>query len=338
MNRKEKKFLETLKRQELTQKGDSIIVAVSGGPDSMALLHLFSAVSPVLQCRIGVAHCNFTLRGEESNGDETFVRDACLSLGFDCHIRRFDTRNVAAAWKKSIEETARILRYEFFDELRHESRYNLIATGHHIGDNAETLLFNLFRGTAVSGLKGIRMRHGSVIRPLLPFSRKEIMDYLGEKEIAWRTDTTNLGIDYDRNFIRNKVIPLIEERFRHKLMPALQRISEHAGDLDEFIERHIDRLIDQYTGLDLKAGKLHVVTMLELTLFERKEILKRAFRTHGLTVDSRSLERVADLLGRQSGRSVPVGSGIVVVRRDGYLRFLPVEPSDEPPLDIPLLP
>lgn len=328
MNRTEKIFLETVRRQDLAGKGDKVLVAVSGGPDSMALLHLFSTVSPVLQCSIGVAHCNFGLRGEESDRDETFVMEVCRTLEVECHIRRFDTSRVAAAWKKSIEETARILRYEYFDELRHETGYTRIATGHHVGDNAETMLFNLFRGTAVSGLKGIRTRHGNIVRPLLPFSRKEIMDYLAEKGAAWRTDRTNFGIDHDRNFIRNRVIPLIEERFTHKLMPSLQRMSEHAGELDEFIERHIDRLAEQYPGLDLNAGKLHVVTMLELTLFERKEILKRMFRMQGLSVDSRVLQRVTDLLGRQSGRSVPVGSGVVVVRKDGFLRFRSEESPD----------
>ncbi|NTU57636.1 MAG: tRNA lysidine(34) synthetase TilS [Chlorobiaceae bacterium] len=327
MNRTEKKFLECVRRLELAGAGDALLVAVSGGPDSMALLHLFFAVSSVLQCRIGVAHCNFSLRGEESEHDETFVREACRTLGVECHVRRFDTAAVSERLKKSIEETARILRYDFFDELLREQGYTRIATGHHVGDNAETMLFNLFRGTALSGLRGIRVRHGSIIRPLLSFSRKEIMDYLVEKRITWRTDRTNIDIDYDRNFIRNRVIPLIEERFRHKLMPALQRISEHAGELDEFIERHLDRLIGERSGLDLKAGKLHIVTMLDLTLFERKEILKRVFRMHGLTIDSKALQRVTDLLSRQSGRSVPVGAGMVVVRRDGYLRFLAAEPS-----------
>jgi tRNA(Ile)-lysidine synthase len=328
VNRTEKIFLETVLRLELAGKGDKVLVTVSGGPDSMALLHLFSTVSPVLHCSIGVAHCNFGLRGEESERDETFVREACRSLDVECHIRQFDTARVAAAWKKSIEETARILRYEYFDELRHESGYSRIATGHHVGDNAETMLFNLFRGTAVSGLRGIRTRHGYIVRPLLPFSRKEIMDYLVEKGIGWRTDRTNLGIDHDRNFIRNRVIPLIEERFAYKLKPALQRMSEHAGELDEFIERHVDRLAEQHPGLDINAGKLHVVTMLELTLFERKEILKRMFRMQGLGVDSRVLQRVTDLLGRQSGRSVPVGSGMAVVRKDGFLRFRPEESPD----------
>ncbi|NTW51216.1 MAG: tRNA lysidine(34) synthetase TilS [Chlorobiaceae bacterium] len=336
MNRTEKKFLEHVRRQELAGKGDAVLVAVSGGPDSMALLHLFSAVSPVLHCRIGVAHCNFSLRGEESELDETFVKEACSSLGLDCHVRRFDTRKVSVAWKRSIEETARILRYDFFDELRRKHGYTSIATGHHVGDNAETMLFNLFRGTAVSGLRGIRARHGCIVRPLMPLGRKEITEYLVEKEVAWRIDRTNLEIDHDRNFIRNRVIPLIEERFTHKLMPSLQRISEQAAELEEFVERHVDRLVGQHSGLDLTEGKLHIVTMRELTMFERKEILKRVLRMRGLSVDSRVLQRVTDLLERQSGRSVPVGGGFEVVRKEGYLRFRAVPPSADSNPDSPL--
>jgi len=261
------------------------------------------------------------LRGEESELDELFVREESLKLGLDFHVRRFDTGNVSAAWKKSIEETARILRYSFFEEICSKSAYTRIATGHHTGDNAETLLFNLFRGTSVSGLRGIRARHGMIIRPLLPFSRKEIMDYLEARGIAWRSDRTNETIEYDRNFIRNRVIPVIEERFRHKLMPSLQRASEHAGELEEFIELHIDRVLELHSGLDIVSGRLHIGTLLHLTRFERKEILKRALKNQGLPVDSHALDRIAGLLDNQAGRSVPAGAGVEVVRQDGFLRF-----------------
>jgi tRNA(Ile)-lysidine synthase len=321
VNRTEKKFLENIRRQQLAGKEDSVLLAVSGGPDSMALLHLFAAVSPVLHCRLGVAHCNFMLRGEESERDESFVREASLKLGFDFNVRRFDTENVSMTWKKSIEESARILRYGFFEEICRKSAYTRIATGHHTGDNAETILFNLFRGTTVSGLRGIRARHGMIIRPLLPFTRTEIIDYLEERGIAWRSDHTNETIEYDRNFIRNRVIPVIEERFRHKLIPSLQRASEHAGELEKFIENHIDRVLELHTGLDIVNGKLHIGTLQQLTQFERKEILKRALREQGIAVDSSVLHRITGLLDRQAGRSVPAGSGFNVVRSDGFLRF-----------------
>ena len=321
MNQTEKIFLENLKRGKLAGRGDAVLVAVSGGPDSMALLHLFSVLLPALQCRIAVAHCNFTLRGEESEKDEAFVREHCRLAGIECHVRRFDTRKVSVAWKKSLEETARIQRYAFFEELQREFGYSRIATGHHSGDNAETMLFNLFRGGSMTALRGIRSVHGSIIRPLLPFSRTEIMEYLQEKGIQWRTDLSNSGIEHDRNFIRNRVIPLIEERFRYKLTASLQRMSEHAGELDEFVEAHVRRLIDEHSGLDPAGGKLHVVTLLTLTLFERKEILKRALQIQGAKVDGRVLQRLVTLVGQQSGRSVPVGGGLIVVNRDGFLRF-----------------
>ena len=321
VNRIEKKFLENIRRQKLAAHGDAVLLAVSGGADSMALMHLFAAVAPVLRCRLGVAHCNFTLRGEASDGDEAFVLAACAALGLDCHARRFDTASVSAARKKSVEETARLLRYDFFDELCREAGYTRIATGHHSGDNAETVLFNLFRGTSIAGLRGIRARHGAIIRPLLPFSRREIVAYLGEKQIAWRDDHSNEGVEYDRNFIRNRAIPVIEERFAHKFSPSMQRLSEQAGELEAFIELHISRLLEAHPGLDLAGGKLHVGTMRQLSIFERKEILKRALKLQGLPVDSHVLDRIAGLLDNQAGRSVPAGAGVEVVRQDGFLRF-----------------
>ncbi len=314
-------FLENVRRLHLAGDGDAVLIAVSGGPDSMALLHLFMAARPVLACSLAVAHANFGLRGAESDGDERFVKDACLALGIECHVRRFETRAVAAAWKKSLEETARIQRYDFFEEVCRDSGYTRIATGHHVGDNAETMLFNLFRGTSTGGARGIRAANGRLVRPLLPFGREELLAYLEGKSIPWRTDSSNLDTVHDRNFIRHRVIPLVEERFSGKFMPALQRLSEHAGELDEFVERHVAGLVASCPGLDLKGGKLHVVTLLKLTPFERKELLKRALQAQGASVDSRVLQRLADLLVRQPGRSVPVGRGMTVVRKDGFLVF-----------------
>lgn len=328
MNRTEKQFLETIRRYGIIGNDEVVLVAVSGGPDSMALLHLLVAISPVLHLRLGVAHCNFGLRGEQSDGDEAFVRDVCGELGLACHVRQFETRAVAALWKKSIEETARLLRYEFFDELCREQAYWLIATGHHSGDNAETMLFNLFRGTAASGLRGIRMRQNRLIRPLIPFSRQEIIAYLNDKGIAWRTDRTNAGIEHDRNYIRNRVIPVIEERFRHKLAASLHRVAEHAGELEAFMEQHIDRLVAEHPGLDPAGGKLHVGTLLALTPFERKELIKRVLQLRGLPVESRGLNRITALLDSQPGRRVHAGPGVEVVWRDGFLRFDPVPPDD----------
>ncbi len=171
MNVLEKKFLEQIRTRHLLEEGERVVAAVSGGPDSMAMLSLLCAVKPVLHCELAVAHCNFQLRSEESDAEEQFVRDYCLSLGLECFVGQFDTIRYAGEWKKSIEETARILRYSFFEKVMQENGYTRIATGHHVNDNAETILFNLFRGVSLPGLKGIRASHGKIIRPMLLFPK-----------------------------------------------------------------------------------------------------------------------------------------------------------------------
>ena len=322
MNALEKKFLEQIRTRRLVNDGEKVLVAVSGGPDSMAMLSLFCSVQPVLHCELAVAHCNFQLRGTESNTDESFVKDYCRLLDLECFVERFDTLACAKVWKKSIEETARILRYRFFDKVMAEKGFSRIATGHHVNDNAETILFNLFRGVSIPGLKGIRARHGKIIRPMLLFHKAEITAYLKEKGIASRTDASNLVNDYDRNFIRNRVIPLIEERFPYKLMPSLQRLSEQAGELEEFLELYFDNLVARESGLTLTDGKLDVQLLKRLMIFEQKEVFKRALQDLDVPVDAQTLQKLVDLLNTQSGKMVMAGGQLRVYWKGVSLLFV----------------
>ncbi len=321
VNTLEKKFTEQLRTRRLVREGDRVLVAVSGGPDSMAMLSLFCASRPVLHADLGVAHCNFQLRNSESDAEEEFVRIHCNALGLRCFVERFDTLQCAREWKKSVEETARILRYRFFDRLLQEEGFTTVATGHHVGDNAETMLFNLFRGVSLSGLKGIRARHGKIIRPMLLLHKAEITAYIKESGIASRTDSSNMLEEYDRNFIRNRVIPVIEERFQHKLMPSLQRLSEQAGELEEFLELYFENLAEREPGLSLCEGKLDVAALQRLTPFEQKEIFKRALRDMDAPVDAQALQKLVDLLSTQPGRVVMAGRQLQVVWKGGSLSF-----------------
>ena len=322
MNVLEKKFLEQIRERRLVEHGDRVLVAVSGGPDSMAMLSLFCAVKPLLHCDLAVAHCNFQLRGAESDADESFVRDHSLVLGLECFVERFDTLRFAAEWKKSVEETARILRYTFFEQVMQERGFNRIATGHHVNDNAETILFNLFRGVSLPGLRGIRALNGKIIRPMLLFHKADMVAYLKEKGITSRTDTSNYANDYDRNFIRNRVIPLIEERFAGKLMPSLRRVSEQAGELSEFLELYFENLCEREPGLVLHEGKLSVLALQQLTVFEQKEVFKRALRDLHAVVDARTLQKLVDLLGSQPGKMVMASGQLRVLWKGGMLCFL----------------
>ncbi len=322
MNVLEKKFLEQIRTRHLLEEGERVVAAVSGGPDSMAMLSLLCAVKPVLHCELAVAHCNFQLRSEESDAEEQFVRDYCLSLGLECFVGQFDTIRYAGEWKKSIEETARILRYSFFEKVMQENGYTRIATGHHVNDNAETILFNLFRGVSLPGLKGIRASHGKIIRPMLLFPKAEITAYLLEKGIDSRTDTSNLLNDYDRNFIRNRVIPLIEERFPHKLMPSLRRLSEQAGELEEFLELYFENLVEREPGLSLTDGKLNVQALQQLMIFEQKEVFKRALQDMDAPVDAQTLQKLVDILHTQPGKMVMAGGQLRILWKGESLCFM----------------
>ena len=322
MNVLEKKFLEQIRERRLVEPGDRVLVAVSGGPDSMAMLSLFCAVKPLLHCDLAVAHCNFQLRAAESDADESFVRDYSQKLGLECFVERFDTLRFAAEWKKSVEETARILRYTFFEQVMQERGFNRIATGHHVNDNAETILFNLFRGVSLPGLRGIRARNGKIIRPMLLLHKAEIALYLMEKGIVSRMDASNVANDYDRNFIRNRVIPLIEERFPHKLLPSLRRLSEQAGELEEFLELYFENLCEREPGLSLREGKLDVLALQRLTVFEQKELFKRALRDMEAPVDAQALQKLVDLLASQPGKMVMAGRQLRVLRKGTSLCFM----------------
>ena len=192
---------------DLAVYGHTIIVGVSGGPDSMALLHWL--------CQQGysciAAHCNFHLRHEESDRDEQFVRDICRQWGIALEVIHFDTRQEAQAQRESIEMAARRLRYEWFETLRVKYQANSIAVAHHRDDSAETLLLNLVRGTGIKGLSGILPKQGVIIRPLLCVSREDVMNYLEDNGLDSVQDSSNLSHEYLRNRIRHEVVPLLTE-------------------------------------------------------------------------------------------------------------------------------
>ena len=184
-----------------------VIVALSGGADSVALLHILKELGyPLI-----AAHCNFHLRAQESDRDEAFVRHLCKRLGTELHVKDFDTTGHAKQNNISIEMAARELRYEWFEELRKTHHAQCIATAHHRNDQAETLLLNLIRGTGLKGLAAMLPQNENIARPMLCVSRQEILQYLKEIGQDYVTDSTNLKTDFKRNKIRLQLIPLLQE-------------------------------------------------------------------------------------------------------------------------------
>lgn len=200
---------------------DRILVAASGGLDSMAMLHLFRSAG----FSIKVAHVNFQLRGAESDGDEAFVKAWCHQHNIPFISTRVETNNYAIAHKLSIQMAARELRYVWFDQVMKDG-FTYLATGHHLNDSLETALLNMVKGYGIEGMAGIAAKNKYIIRPLLVATRQELENYVAENGIAWREDISNQTDAYKRNFIRHKVIPILKE-----LNPVLEETFQRTSQL-----------------------------------------------------------------------------------------------------------
>jgi len=205
-------FLTYINEQKLFEPSEKVLLTVSGGKDSVAMLDLFcEANRNDGRFRFSVAHCNFQLRGKDSDDDQIFVENLCKENKVVFHTKTFETKTYAKKNKVSIEMAARTLRYEWFESIRQELNCDYIATAHHLNDSIETVLLNLTKGTGISGLKGISAKKGHIIRPMLFASRREIDDYVTKKNLSWKEDSSNTSNDYQRNLIRNEVVPLLKK-------------------------------------------------------------------------------------------------------------------------------
>ena len=223
-----KKHIETNLPFLLNKK---LLLATSGGLDSMVMAHLFKD----LQFDIAIAHCNFQLRGVDSFKDQKFVQDFADENEIPVNITQFDTQAFAADYKLSTQVAARDLRYNWFYELLEEEGYDYVLTAHHADDNLETFLINLSRGTGLEGLTGIPEENGSIVRPLLHFTRAEILEYAKENNITWREDASNASDKYLRNKIRHHLVPLLQE-INPNFMEAFQKTQSYLQESAGLVE------------------------------------------------------------------------------------------------------
>lgn len=284
---------------------DKVLVALSGGADSVALLRVLLALGYTCEA----AHCNFHLRGEESDRDERFVHQLCKKWNIALRVVHFDTKLYAAEHRISIEMAAREMRYEWFEKLRQERGATVIAVAHHRDDSVETFLLNLIRGAGINGLKGIAACNGCIVRPLLEMNREDILSYLSELQQDYVTDSTNLQDEYMRNKIRLNVLPLLCE-----LNPSVsESIAEAAGRLTDVASIY-NKEMEAARERVLEDGNIHIERLLkevapESLLFE---IL------HPLGFNSMQIKDVFRSLFGQAGKRF-VSAGWVVVRDRAHL-------------------
>jgi tRNA(Ile)-lysidine synthase len=261
-------FISYLRAQGLCAEGDRVLIAVSGGVDSVVMAHLFSNTDH--ECAI--AHCNFQLRGEESDAEEVFVRSLAATLEMPVYVRHFDVEEVCREKGISVQMAARELRYSWFEELLRQQRFDVVATAHNLNDSVETFLLNLSRGTGIRGLTGIPPRNQNVIRPLLFASRPEIAAYASGRRLSFREDSSNIQTKYSRNKIRHDVIPVMEminPAFIETMSQNMNRLKETHDIFLNAVDRTRDRLFERTEDrIRIRIPELKKLTPVRTWLFE----------------------------------------------------------------------
>ncbi|GAB5563014.1 MAG: tRNA lysidine(34) synthetase TilS [Winogradskyella sp.] len=272
----------------------NLLIAISGGIDSVVLAHLCKS----LNYKFALAHCNFNLRGEESNEDEYFVIELAEQLDVEVFVENFDTEAYAKEKKLSIQMAARELRYNWFDELSNQLEFDYVLTAHHADDNLETFLINFLRGTGINGLTGIPKYKDKYVRPLLDFSREEIEAYAKEHHIKWREDSSNSSRKYLRNKLRHEVVPILKE-INPELLKSFQNTLSYLNDTADIVEESLNAVakrgivdIDE-NGIIYKVSEFKKVNNSKAYLFEM-------FKDFGFT----EWNDVVNLLGAESGKYV----------------------------------
>lgn len=313
-------FQRYIDENDLFTHDDRILLTVSGGVDSMVMLSLF------VRCgyAVGVAHCNFQLRGAESDEDEVLVREQADRYGVPCYNRRFETAAEMERTGESMEMAARRLRYAWFDELSHQEGYTVVAIAHHADDSIETFFINLLRGTGLRGLTGISTQVGKIVRPLLFASRREILEYAAANHIPYREDSSNRSTKYLRNKIRLGLIPRIREinpKFTSLMCRNLARLTDAQLFINHGIERIRALAVTSENGIDtIHLDRIDPAFPQEFVIYE---LLNSAYGFKGDVIDAlcRALKQEA------VGRRFYARDHVASIDR-GTILVAPIAPDD----------
>lgn len=325
------RVLHTIQRYHLPAPPTRVLVALSGGCDSVALAHILVKLGYCVEA----AHCNFHLRGEESHRDELFVQELCQQWGIALHVKHFQTEKYATQRGISIEMAARELRYAWFEELRAEGKFAGIAVAHHQDDNAETLLLNLSRGAGLRGLTGMKFCNGYVFRPLLDISRREIEQYLLSQGIEFVTDSTNADTRYKRNLIRCQILPRLGEintSISQTLHQTTSRLSE-ALHLYELGLAQVKGEICSYTADSVSIDITKLLASPAASTILHEVLSEFYFKSAEIEVVLKKILSLSDPSACQSGATFYSSSHIAALHR-GHLVVAPIPGS----LSLTLLP
>lgn len=330
MNKPEQKILNFIARENLISPGDDILIALSGGPDSVYLLHFLIKYKRKFKISVSAFHLNHMLRGKESDGDEKFCSLLCKKNNIPFYSCKSDIKKLAKEKKLSIEETARGERYRLIEQLRKEKKFNKVITAHNSNDNAETILLNLFNGCGLHGIAGIPVKRGIIIRPMLPVSKEEIIESLKSEKISFRVDSSNLSNDYKRNYLRNKIIPLLKKDFNPRLEDALfrsGRIFEQGKNILDRITEELLKTETMFAGgkAEIKLERISKSPDLFGTLL--RNVIQKYFSLEITFDDYLAVKELAD---KQVGRRISLSSGLTALKERGRIDIYSPVGGEEP--------
>lgn len=326
-------FADNLHTSGLVRHGDTIVLAVSGGVDSMVMGELFARLSSEWRLRLVIAHVNHQLRGDESTEDEGFVRKHAEEWGIPFQGERVDTHLHSATNRLSKQEAARQLRYEVFERIRTKVNGSAVATAHQADDNAETILLNALRGTGIRGLVGIPLRRepGHIIRPLLFARRSELEEFARDEGVPFRNDSSNDSTEYRRNYLRHSVIPAIEGLKEFDFVASLNRLSRVMRQLDGLLSTEVLHLLPAIlTRSDDGSSSLDIPHLRSKPEYLQEGIVLEVLRRLGTEAEAHKVHQILDLCDLRTGSQIHLSKSLHVYRNRNRLDF--VAPRNEPSL------
>lgn len=315
----------TVREFNMLEPKDSVLAAVSGGPDSVALVRSLIFLKPSYNLNIGIAHLNHLLRGEDSLRDEAFVRELAQKFGLPFFCEQKDVRSHAEHHRLSVEEAGREVRYDFFSMLSHGHGYKKIATGHNKNDNAELVLMNLLRGAGPKGLSGIPpMRDNLYIRPLIRKTKKEILDFLKTDDQPFRIDASNTDTAYLRNAVRHRLIPVLESDYNPGIIDALDRLSHILRQEEEYLDAEAQRRFEScLTGKEASFISFSKKKLSELHPAMVNRVIRKGIEMVKKDLRRISLSHMSDILdfcfNRHSGFSLDLPGRIRIYKQKDTL-------------------
>ena len=317
---------ETVREHNMIESGEKVLAAVSGGADSVCMLHVLNRLKKDLNFEIFCAHLNHGIRGEAADADEAFVEKLCLENEIPFFSKRVDVPKIAKSQKVTLEEAGRIARYEFFSELATAHGISKVATAHNKNDNAETVLMRILRGTGIDGLKGIAyVREDGVIRPVLDVSREQIEDYCSENGLSFCVDATNSDNDYTRNKIRNELLPYLKKEFNERIDDSLCRLSRNAGDDAGFLNNYARRFYERIRSplSQKKPVMLHIESpgMVEKSIAARVLRIAAEDAQKGLKLERKHIDDIFELMSKETGAEISLPQEARAEVQYGWLVF-----------------